>query len=111
MSTDDLTRRALRWAAQPSAHGRGASWVGQLADEVDGLREAMNAQSEHHDRALDRLTAERDAARAALGRVKEFRDQWNEEAGDLVPPLDPGAAYNLQRDHIDQITDALEGES
>ncbi|MBE7701238.1 hypothetical protein H9623_13125 [Oerskovia sp. Sa1BUA8] len=74
MSTDDLTPRAREWA-RTRATGIGAL-VSELADEVDRLR----AENERYRNLWDRhgkndLLAERDAARAALERVRALTDR------------------------------------
>jgi hypothetical protein len=114
MSTDDLTE-ALRIAGQardfadPSRNERA---IIELADEVDRLRaergadliEAEDARDcalsevAHYEGEEARLTAERDAARAALGRVRdvvEHQARTTAASGLVV---------------VDAVTRALEGE-
>jgi hypothetical protein len=43
---------------------------------------------------------------AAVGALVE---QWNEESGDLVPPLPDDAAWTLARDHVDALRQVLDG--
>lgn len=65
--TDDLTRRARIEADRPhNADPALANLVSELADEVDRRQEVL----ERLTHALDDLLAERDAARAALERVR-----------------------------------------
>ena len=69
MSTDDLTRRARVEADRPhNADPALADLVSELADEVDRLRDIATRETAAHETHVARLTTERDAARAALGR-------------------------------------------
>lgn len=78
MSTDDLTRRARQWASVVTMEP--STLLSKLADEVDGLREERDGwqtlRNEWRQTAHG-LAAERDAARAALGRVRAVADQWD----------------------------------
>lgn len=94
MSTDDLTRRAKTYAEAFSG-STDAALVSELADKVDRLRaerdRAYKAGLQDRDAEWDRqqdyyevslaaqeraLIAERDAARAALGRVWDVLDDY-----------------------------------
>lgn len=67
MSTDDLTRRARERAVFCSAGDLGAL-LSELADTVDRLRASVAFASHEWGKALE----ERDAARAALERVRGY---------------------------------------
>ncbi|KRD36824.1 hypothetical protein ASE27_10230 [Oerskovia sp. Root918] len=102
MSTDDLTARARRFAAGFIADlDIATALVSELADEVDRLR----AEADRYRTLWDRhgkndLLAERDAARAALGRMTELLTLWARLASQQA---------NLG-DVVHDLTRALEGE-
>ncbi|KRC37509.1 hypothetical protein [Oerskovia sp. Root22] len=100
MTTGDLIRRA-REAAR-DIHGEAASLLFELADEVDRLRDEADRFRTLWDRhGKNNLLAERDAARAALGRVTELLTLWARLASQQA---------NLG-DVVHDLTRALEGES
>ncbi|MFJ2298132.1 hypothetical protein [Oerskovia paurometabola] len=113
MSTDDLTARVRDHLAHADSLPRGLaiSLVSELADEVDRLRarevlhgEAAETSRRIEDGQLQRIIqveAERDAARAALGRVTELLTLWARLASQQA---------NLG-DVVLDLTRALEGES
>jgi hypothetical protein len=99
VSTDDLTRRARAAARglKPTVPGTSAL-VSELADEVDRLRAYIATQP--HPSDLAQVEGERDAARAALGRVRGLA-----ESAELAAP------YGKPPYWTGHILNALEGES
>lgn len=90
MSTDDLVRRAR--AEVPTF-----ALVSELADEVDRLRAErldLIASRAEFQRAADRRTAERDAARAEADRYRTLWDRHGKN--DLLAEVDRLRARNVQ---------------
>ncbi|MHA7132553.1 hypothetical protein [Oerskovia turbata] len=115
MSSDDLTWRAREWAsALPEHIGEPVpTLLTELADEVDRLRarevlhtEAAETSRRIEEGQLQRIIAvedERDAARAALGRVRDVLDDNRARVG-----MNPGVRLPMLTGEIRR---ALEGES
>lgn len=96
MSADDLTRRARETAARSHRTRPAlADLLAELADEVDRLRDVAAREVAAHETHVARLTSERDAARAALERVRAVLSD---------PHATPRLLYF-------RVTRALEGES
>lgn len=94
MSTNDLTARARARAAHwPMTET--SALLSELADEVEHLR-ATEGVCTHQNAQYLSMKAERDATRAALGRVRTTIDRW-----------DP----DWLGTHRQQILNAIEGES
>lgn len=100
MSTDELTARARAEVrtldAVPEA-AYTAALLSELADEVDQLRAEVDSKARDGRLRLRAMTAERDAARAALERVRAIATLAEHGAS--------GFAI------ADALTEALEGES
>lgn len=88
---DDLTARAREWARLvPDAGPEIKDLVSELADAVSQLREERDGWRTLRNewRATARgLAAERDAARAALGRVAAIVDHLRHDTGEPAPDL------------------------
>lgn len=75
--------------------------------QADNLRTELVASETDRLPRIKALTAERDRLAAQVQAVRELRNAWNEESGDLVPPLTANAAWQLARQHVEQLDTAL----